>query len=237
VVGTATADLTTECPVSGALGGVIDVSDAACNTMGEVVDAINSSPNWRAVLVDALRSDASTSTNGILITKAATSASDAEGVPLLKDTTEALNVSIALLPREARTDIRTFLNNGSTNAKSLNGNPFNDSQTVLQKAQGTFTGTGADTFSVISVRPIQGTCPTATASTAASIICSYSEAVQTLYSEPGGTTTVNKVYDFSEIPLMGRRGEKLLIRLSAATTFTAAVFSGVGVQGGYKKGQ
>lgn len=236
-VGSATADLTTECPVSGALGGIIDVSDAACNTFGEVVDAINSSPNWRAVLVDALRSDASTSTNGILITRAATSASDNEGVPLFKDTTEALNVSIALIPREARTDITAWLNNGSALAKSLNRNPFNESQTVLQKAQGTFTGTGADTFSVLSVRPTGGTCPTATASTASSIICSYGETVQTLYSEPGGTTTVNKVYDFSEIPLFGRRGEKLMIRLAAATTFTAAVFSGVGVQGQYKKSQ
>jgi len=52
-----------ELPVSGALGGVIDVSDAEANTVGEVVDAINSTPisfstgYFRAALVNALRSD------------------------------------------------------------------------------------------------------------------------------------------------------------------------------------
>lgn len=52
-----------ELPVSGALGGVIDVSDAEANTAGEVCDAINSTPitfatgYFRCALVNALRSD------------------------------------------------------------------------------------------------------------------------------------------------------------------------------------
>jgi hypothetical protein len=234
VVGSATADLTTECPVSGALGGIIDVSDAACNTMGEVVDAINSSPNWRAVLVDALRSDASTSANGIFITKAATSASAADGVALLKDTTEALNVTVALVPNEFRTSILPWLNNGSPNAKSLNENPFNDHQTVFQYLNETFTGTGADTISITSSKLRNGRCGTAAASTASSIICGASETVTTLLSRPGGGTTVNTTLDLSEGPLYGRRGEVLKVRVAAATTFTAAFMSATGVQGQYK---
>lgn len=52
-----------ELPVSGALGGVITMSDASADTMGEVVDAINSTPDtfttgfFRAAIVNGLRSD------------------------------------------------------------------------------------------------------------------------------------------------------------------------------------
>lgn len=222
VVGTVVADATTECPVSGALGGIIDVSDAACNTMGEVVDAINSSLNWRAVLIDARRDDPSTSTNGILITRAASSASDTKGVPLFKDTTEALNVSLVVVPAEYRSDIRLYLDQ-SQPPKRLN-QPFNGMQSVLLRANGTFTGTGADFFDYTSIDLVIGSCPTATAAVAASIICTDSETYSS-YTEPGGGTTVNKAYDFSEIGLPARKNAKALVRLRAATTFTAAVFA------------
>jgi hypothetical protein len=50
-----------ECPVSGALGGVIDVSDTACDTIGEVVDIINADQSdksgFLAVVAAALRAD------------------------------------------------------------------------------------------------------------------------------------------------------------------------------------
>jgi hypothetical protein len=52
-----------ECPFSGALGGVLDVSDAECNTVGETVDIINSTPAsfstgyFRAAMVNAIRTD------------------------------------------------------------------------------------------------------------------------------------------------------------------------------------
>lgn len=49
-----------ECPVSGALGGIIDVSDAACDTLGEVVDIINADQSdnsgFMAVIGAGLRS-------------------------------------------------------------------------------------------------------------------------------------------------------------------------------------
>lgn len=52
-----------EAPVSGALGGVIDMTDAAADTLGEVVDIINSTPvtfttgYFRAAIGAGLRSD------------------------------------------------------------------------------------------------------------------------------------------------------------------------------------
>lgn len=52
-----------EAPVSGGLGGVIDMSDASANTLGEVVDIINSTATtfstgyFRAVIAAGLRSD------------------------------------------------------------------------------------------------------------------------------------------------------------------------------------
>jgi len=52
-----------ELPVSGALGGVITMSDASADSLGEVVDAINSTPTtfatgyFRAVIAAGLRSD------------------------------------------------------------------------------------------------------------------------------------------------------------------------------------
>jgi len=52
-----------ELPVSGALGGIIDMTNAAADSMGEVVDAINSTPitfatgYFRAAIVNGLRSD------------------------------------------------------------------------------------------------------------------------------------------------------------------------------------
>lgn len=220
-VGASSADLTTECPVSGALGGVIDVSDAACNTLGEVVDAINASANWRAVIVDGLATDSSDNT---LITLSEANAATPKGIGLLKDTTVALNVSLALIPYEMRTDIRQYLDNAQP--PSFIPNPYAASQFALYRANGTFTGTGADNFDYYSLKERYAKCGPAAASTAASIICSQdSEVVTAQYTEPGGGTTVNKSYDFTHQGFPARPGEKALVRLRAATTFTAATFS------------
>ncbi len=212
-----TPDTTTECPVSGALGGIIDVQDAACNTLGEVVDAINSSANWRAVIVDGVRSDNADNT---LITLAETPAGTAKGVSVLKDTTIALNVSVAFAPFD-RLDIRNYLSGSGTSAQ-LVPNPQADNRGILFFASGTFTGTGADTFEVISVKENNQRC----SQTASAIVCSASEDKATVLSTIGGTTGVNKEY---KSIVYGRKGEKLLVRLKAATTFTAAFLSANGL--------
>lgn len=81
--------------------GVIDVSDAAADTMGEVVDLINASPNWEAYLVDCLRTDDSRT---LLLTLAATQANKTlvpQGVRLYKDASQNDNfdLSVAIMNR------------------------------------------------------------------------------------------------------------------------------------------
>lgn len=49
--------------------GIIDVTDAAENTMGEVADMINAAPGWHCQLVDMLRADPSTHVASIAATK------------------------------------------------------------------------------------------------------------------------------------------------------------------------
>jgi len=74
--------------------GVIDVSETNSATMGKVVDLINASANWEAYLVDGLRADASTA--GMLVTMAESQAKLADGLKLYKDTSAALNISLAI---------------------------------------------------------------------------------------------------------------------------------------------
>lgn len=223
VVGTSVADTTVECPLSAPLAGVIDVSDGRCNTLGEVVDHINGSANWRAVIVDGLRSDSSDNT---LITLAESSASLVKGKPLLKDTTVALNVTVALEPFD-RLDIRNYFSASGTSV-AFNSKPQGDHRGVLFFASGTFTGTGADTFEVISAAQNLQRCTLGAADT----VCSASEDAATILSTPGGTTGVNKEY---KNIVYGRLGDKFLVRLKAATTFTAAFLSANGVNYEFKR--
>lgn len=218
-VGSSVADVTTECPVSGALAGVIDVSNAACNTLGEVVDVINASANWRAALQDAVRTDSSDNT---LATLAETSASNVKGLALAGDSTVSLQVTALLVP--TRNDIGQYISNGAGGYK-MNKNPFNDSQAQFLRANSTLTGTGADTFKILFTSEVNNQLCSLTAS---AVVCSASETSEVVYQEPGGTTGANKAFDFSEVPLYGKPGGRLLIRGDFATTLTAVVFSGAG---------
>jgi hypothetical protein len=225
-VGSSTADLTTECPVSGASGGVIDVSDAACNTLGEVVDAINASANWRAVIQDGLRSDTSVNT---LDTLAETSASNSKGLALKGDSAVSLNVTLLLYP--VRNDINVYISNGTGGFK-INKNPFNDTMVEFLRANQTLAGTGADTFKLLFTSEVNNQACTLLAS---SVSCTASETETIAYQEPGGGTTVNKAFDFSEIGVLGKPGGRVLVRGDFATSLTAVTtFAAVGNSFTYK---
>lgn len=225
-VGSSTADLTTECPVSGALGGVIDVSDTACDTLGEVVDAINASANWRAVIQDGLRSDSS---NDTLATLSEASASVTKGKALAGDSAVSLQVTLALVP--VRNDITFYLSNGTS--FNIGQNPFSDSQPLLLYETQTLTGTGADTKQFHFSVPNNQRCSL----TATAVVCAASEVV-TSFSTPGGGTTVNGVLDFTRFPQFGPYGSRLLIRGAFATTLTAVTtFGGSGHVFPYKAGR
>lgn len=146
----AVADATFECPVSGALGGIIDVSDAACDTMGEVVDIVNASANWRVVLIDALRSDSS---NDTIKTISATEATTAKGLVLNFDTDVAFMVSVSLLPFEYRDSIMPYLE-GVQSGNAWNQNPFSGTQSRARLATGFSTyGSGTSLWEVHCRKP------------------------------------------------------------------------------------
>jgi hypothetical protein len=218
------ADTTTECPIAGAYGGVIDVSDASCDTLGEVCDAINFGGNWRCAIVNGLRSDSSDNT---LATLVAATADSMDGRPLLWDTAVALHMTEAIIPSES---ITAFVNTGSTSAPLL-ANPFRDSRGVLHYFSGTVTTSGAATISIYSVRVNQ---VPSTINAAGTGFDGSSETVTTLLSVPGGATTVEKSLDFRHWPgMQSKKGEKLVVRESATTDLTVPLISSWGTYYNY----
>lgn len=93
--GSEVATATFECPVSGALGGIIDVTNAACDTVGEVADIINASADWRFIPYSMLRSDSS---NDTFVTIAATQATGPGGLGLAVDNAVALFQTVVVAP-------------------------------------------------------------------------------------------------------------------------------------------
>lgn len=197
-----------ECPVSGALGGIIDVSNAACDTLGEVVDIINASDDWRAVIIDGLRSDSS---NDTFLAVATADATAVGGVAIEWDTTVALTVSAALVPPAARSDITLYLR-----GTGFQPNPFQGTRTVFWYGNATSTyGSGTSNFRVQCVRPTHHEDGAETVTTVLGPIA-------------GGATTANKEFDFSEAGVFCNFDEKMLVRLtnSAAMATVQLVATG-----------
>jgi hypothetical protein len=235
-VGSSSADTTIECPVSGALGGVIDVSDTACNTLGEVVDAINGSANWRAVIVDGLRADNSDNTTGLFFTLSETSASTAKGLALAGETASTFKAGFQLsgLPRD---DIRPYLQADG----SLNPNPYADQQNFLSFFTEVSTyASGTSAIEVYSVIPFNKTCTYL----ASSISCTANETATQIYGLAGGasatapTALIGQV-DLTKLPLPGQRGAKLFVRVNNSAVFSAfgGPFVGTGLTAKYIKNQ
>lgn len=213
-----------ECPVSGALAGVIDVSDAACDTIGEVVDTINGAcstclkGNWFAVAIDALATDSS---NDSLLTISATSARPINGLELKWDTdTVGFNSTIAVVPLEARR--MPFYLRGVPDAPKLHPKPFVNSRGVLLSANATSTyGSGSSAYKVFSVAQTVSAGQDTT------------ETITQLYQEPAGATTVNKLFGgangFAPYGLYSRKDEKLVARLSNTAAMASAIHSAYGL--------
>lgn len=227
-LGSEAAETDFECPSSGANGGVIDVSDTACDTLGEVVDVINcagtggvgaSSCKWRAVIIDGLRADTS---NDSLLTISATQASAENGLELKWDTdTVGFFSTIQVGPREARR-MPFYLEGMSPTRKfMLKANPWVGMQANIVYANATSTfGSGTSTWT------------TRTCAVKLSTNSSFagSEDCTVLTSVAGGATTANKVFWDGTNPygVFGNPNEKLIARLanSAAMASTTHVVTG-----------
>lgn len=190
-----------ECPVSGALGGIIDVSDGDCDTVGEVVNTINGnctgcSSDFRAVIVDALTTDSADD----FLADAADQVTRTDGLPIYFDTSAnfAVGETRALIPSECRTDISCFI----TPNGGIIENPFAGQQTVVTWVEGYSTyGSGTSILNVYSVKPSNKT--------------DTSETITTMWSEAMGATTANKQFtQFQYVPIYGRANEKVLVRIT-----------------------
>jgi hypothetical protein len=228
VASTSTSDLTFqvasaaytgfECPVSGALGGIIDVTNAACNTLGEVVDIINATAEnfatgfFRAVIVDGLRSDSSAA----LLTAGATQATRSDGLPIYSDTSAnfAVGETRALVPIQCRDDISCWV----TPQGKLIENPFGGTRTKLTWFEGKSTyGSGTSVLNVYSVKMGQKAAGTSTTTT--------------LWSEAMGATTVNKQFtQFQYVPIYGLPNEKLVVRITNSAAQASVVMLAAGLQ-------
>jgi hypothetical protein len=176
-----------ECPVAGALGGVLDVSDAGCDTAGEVVDIINSTPKsfatgyFRAALGAALRADDISAATTLLADVADTEVTRPVGELVYFD-------SDGLDDEEV---IMWDMNIGAENAISSKGlapNPNADKVTFVQYLGSKFTNAG--TLSSLTCYAVKenygqgGSCNSTTD-------CGQgSESVRTIYTEAHGATTV-----------------------------------------------
>lgn len=224
--GSEAADDAFECPVSGALGGVIDVSDSACDTIGEVVDTINGtctgcdSTEWRAVWLDAERTDSS---NDSLLAMSETAATAVNGLNLVWDTdTVGFRSSIALTPyRTMPAYLEGF---GVSGQNRFQKNPFINQWAAFLVSNATSTyGTGSSNYRIKSC-----------AVTLLSNGSNSSETCTTLYSVAGGATTANKVFDFTPYGILGRKNEKLLVRLENSAAMASTAHYAYGLTWHYK---
>lgn len=204
------ADTSIICP-SGGTGGTIDVSNGDCNTFGEVIDIINGDSDgyWKAALVGALRTDASTSTNGILITAAPADAS--AGLSLLFDGTETDTVSQLISTKRLPADY--------IQAGQLVQNPYSGTVQLLDYLTFTTThdGGGNNNLTISCVeRRYSGVSAT-------------ENVTSMLGAVAGAATTVATVYDAADwgsFGLHGCKDQAIHIRIAVgANNITAAVVS------------
>lgn len=213
--GSEAASTSFECPVSGALGGVIDVSDASCNTVDEVLEIINASSDWRAGVITAMLTDSS---NNTLNTQASTSAKSRNGVVLYNDGAVSFHHSVLLAPtpQSNRAPFWASLA-GSSNTLNWTQNPFDDSRTVVDFISGVSTyGSGTSTINVYASTLSQG--------------ATVSETVRTIYTAAGGATTVAATPTLPTNGIRANEGERVIVRIVNSAAMTAASLTATGYQ-------
>lgn len=197
-----------ECPTSAPLGGVLDISDTACDTMGEIVDIINGSTSWRAYLLDGFRDDAVGANT--LLTIGATAANTRAGL--------AINIDTDAIFLHSRTmgSCRTFDCLAPTNA--IPANPNLNRYQVFQSYNVKSTyGSGTSIVSIYSRKRGRN-----------------SETNTLLYTAAGGATTVYSAVGATTWPngLIGPPGEEIVFRLvnSAAMASLAGQYNALQFQ-------
>lgn len=176
-----------ECPVSGALGGVLDVSDAECNTAGEVVDMINSTPKsfatgyFRAALAAAVRTDDISAATTLLADAADTEVTRPEGEIVYFDS-DGLDDEEVIMWDESKGALNFIGRDG------LAKNPHAGIVTFVQYYGEKFTNAG--TLSVSACYAAKSNYGVGGGCNAAGDCGTGSETVRTIYQEAAAATTV-----------------------------------------------
>lgn len=207
--GSEAADSTVTCP-SGGTGGTIDLTNAACDTVGEVVDIINASAGdkWKAVNWAAFRTDG---VNDKFVASAAASANTVLGRQVVWDTSKTLFFGGVLTPQV--TSIAPFINDQS-NALRPEPDLFKLYRAALVYANVTHTGTSPQ-FKIYSVAPKFSDSGS-------------SETITQLYQSPLTSGTNATPIGLTGMPILARKGEKLLIRSISTGTATTPGLSTYG---------
>lgn len=220
--GAEAVDTAVECDASiaaiGSRVGVFDLSTphANCNTWGEVADILNASGSWVFIPIGVERDDV---TDNVAITLSEIDATGRKGIALLRDTTISLNFTTPLLPAGCETDASCWGTEtnptSSTRGFKLNPDPFKNSIYRLIDYATTATTNGASTITV-----------DCTKNTFTGTSYAWNETKRTIWSSAGGATTAEftKVFPFLECG----PGEKMIVRNSCTTTFTAATAAAAG---------
>lgn len=210
-----------ECPVAGALGGVIDVSDAACNTAGEVIDVINSDVNgcFKAVILNGLRSEDVSAATALLADVADNEVSSDVGEIVYREQAGDDDSYIPMWANNAMSKgIQPWLPVGAT---QVNPNPFWGTDTVL--LYGHFNTTNAGAIGNIEVH-----CTVENYNSRGK----SSETDTVLYIEAGAATGVTgKVDEFLNAGGLHCQGGKMWAReLASGADTTANVLFATGYQ-------
>jgi len=211
-------DATVSCPEADN-DGVIDVSDADCNTMIEVVNAINQGgSNWRAVLVKF----GTDSSNDAFLLLAETDTNVRIGAPIYYDQNfagSAPTVTVLVAPPYAPADGSFFFNGPGG---GLNKNPFARGVSFLSAVSEKKTSTGTIAATVVYgvFREYRGS--------AASGFDLY-EVIRTVWSQTGGATATQATLDFSNFPLVSTEGEAFVARIGSSTDITVLNLNAVGI--------
>ena len=214
------ADVSVSCPETD-LDGVLDTSDAGCNTWIEIVDACNmGGSNWACVLGPVNSGDAP---GDALATLAATDEDLRKGLGLYADANvdgalaqNAVVTSLGLYPVEVGA---TSANSGGNagafffSNRAPNKNPFRNKVSVLSRAltNQTSTGTIAVTNIYAIFREYRGDNTNG---------YNLFERMRTVWSETGAATTVDGDLDFSQFPLISPKGWFFALETGSSTDQT-----------------
>lgn len=237
----AVANTHIECDASiaadGARNGIIDPAVAACNTSTEVLNTVNKpESDFRCILHAGLGTD-DISISGTGWLKAVTDLSCAppNGCKLVAESAVALSLSAAVAPSPYLLASKYQSSKGGV-GRTMQSNAYNATTAYLAgvSTQSAFATTSV--FNVYSIKgeytPIYG----ANTGTGATVGFTYNEVITTLWGPvTNGATGVVKIFGTCDTPatacspewgalgLLGRRDEKMLVRMTntgASSAFT-----------------